>query len=386
MAGCGPSKKERAPEAERASTATESMPSLDEGPLVIDAPAPGMNRDDAALSEADRAWKEFEESTHTPDPPESWLTSKPAEEEVNAFKQKVADQLVNAADKAHAFYTRFPEHAEAAEARRQEIGLLNFAVQLGRTNVAARSQTLESARLKDPNLPEDERLELRIQQLQREMSTRETTNKAGAFAELEKGVRALKQDFPKRTEAWGLMLFTAERWLEINDAAKAKALTDEVLAAKLDDELDAAARELQKKAERLGKPAEIKFTATDGREVDLEKLRGKVVLVDFWATWCRPCMAELPKVKAAYDKLHAKGFEIVGLSFDRDRKALDRVLKEESMAWPQYFESEKAENRFGEAFGISSIPTMWLVDKRGMVRDLNAREDLVEKVEKLLAE
>ena len=80
------------------------------------------------------------------------------------------------------------------------------------------------------------------------------------------------------------------------------------------------------------------------------------------------------------------GFEIVGLSFDNEKEALDNFLKKEKMAWPQYFDGEGWKNKFGQEFGINSIPTMWLIDKKGILRDLNAREGLAEKVGKLLAE
>ena len=124
----------------------------------------------------------------------------------------------------------------------------------------------------------------------------------------------------------------------------------------------------------------------DGREVDLSKMKGKVVLVDFWATWCGPCMRELPAVKATYDNLHAKGFEIVGVSFDKKKEALAHVLKKEKMEWPQYFESRAGDHRIGDKLGIESIPTMWLIDKKGNLRDLDARSGLAARVEKLLAE
>lgn len=136
----------------------------------------------------------------------------------------------------------------------------------------------------------------------------------------------------------------------------------------------------------IGKPLVLKFKATDGREVDLSKMKGKVILVDFWATWCGPCMRELPSVKAAYASLHAKGFEIVGVSFDKKKEALAHVLKKEKMEWPQYFESQAGDHRIGDKLGIESIPTMWLIDKKGNLRDLDARSGLAARVEKLLAE
>ena len=97
-------------------------------------------------------------------------------------------------------------------------------------------------------------------------------------------------------------------------------------------------------------------------------------------------MAELPKVRATYEKLHSEGFEIVGISFDREKSGLERVLAKEKMTWPQCFDNSEEGKKVGDEFGITSIPTMWLVDKKGVLRDLNAREGLAEKVKKLLAE
>ncbi|MEO6785624.1 MAG: TlpA disulfide reductase family protein [Chthoniobacteraceae bacterium] len=136
----------------------------------------------------------------------------------------------------------------------------------------------------------------------------------------------------------------------------------------------------------VGQPLDLKFQSVDGHHVDLSKMQGKVVLIDFWATWCGPCVGEIPHVKEAYQKLHAKGFEIVGISLDSDKAALQAFVKKNGMTWPQYFDGKGWKNAISTKFGINSIPRMWLVDKKGNLVDTNGRQDLAAKVEKLLAE
>ncbi|MEQ1853465.1 MAG: TlpA disulfide reductase family protein, partial [Chthoniobacteraceae bacterium] len=137
-------------------------------------------------------------------------------------------------------------------------------------------------------------------------------------------------------------------------------------------------------AELKSKPLELAFKALDGTPVDLAKLRGKVVLVDFWATWCGPCMARMPELVAAYGKLHAKGFEIVGISLDKDEAALKRVLKAKGMKWPQHFDGRGWENEIAQRFRIDAIPAMWLVDREGRIVDTDPAGKIAEKVAKLL--
>ena len=135
---------------------------------------------------------------------------------------------------------------------------------------------------------------------------------------------------------------------------------------------------------RIGKPLDMKFTAINGKQIDLAKMKGKVVLIDFWATWCGPCIAELPNVKKTYNKLNQKGFEIIGISLDSNENSLKRFLKKENMPWPQFFDGKGWNNELAKKYGIRSIPAMWLVDQEGNLIDTNARSNLEGKVEKLL--
>jgi peroxiredoxin len=129
---------------------------------------------------------------------------------------------------------------------------------------------------------------------------------------------------------------------------------------------------------------DIQFTAVDGRKVDLASLRGKVVLIDFWATWCGPCMGEIPHVVDAYNKYHEQGFEIIGISFDTNKVTLQRVTEDKGMPWPQYFDGKGWKNDFGVKYGIHAIPTMWLIDQQGKIVTKNARTNLADQVAKLL--
>jgi thiol-disulfide isomerase/thioredoxin len=140
-----------------------------------------------------------------------------------------------------------------------------------------------------------------------------------------------------------------------------------------------------KYADWVGKPVEFQFTALDGRPIDSKQLRGKVVLLDFWATWCGPCMAELPKLKAVHERLHAQGFEIVGVSGDTDRAALQSVIQRHQLPWPQLFE-ERSMPSLAAKFGIRHYPSMWLIDRQGVVRFISAGANLEEKAKQLLRE
>jgi len=137
-------------------------------------------------------------------------------------------------------------------------------------------------------------------------------------------------------------------------------------------------------APKVGESFELKFTDLNGNKVDLADFKGKVVLVDFWATWCGPCVGEIPHFVEAYEKLHSRGFEIIGISLDSDKAALTKFTAEKKMTWAQYFDGAGWKNEIASNFGIHSIPAMWLVDKHGKLASMNARANLKADVEKLL--
>ena len=97
-------------------------------------------------------------------------------------------------------------------------------------------------------------------------------------------------------------------------------------------------------------------------------------------------MAEVPNVVQTYKKLNEKGFEIVGISLDDDEGKLKKIVAEKEMSWPHHFDGKGWQNDLAQKYGINSIPEMWLVSKKGMVKVYNRSANLGEEVEKLLAE
>lgn len=134
---------------------------------------------------------------------------------------------------------------------------------------------------------------------------------------------------------------------------------------------------------------ELTFTALDGREVDLAKLRGQVVLIDCWATWCVPCVKELPNIKAALAKWGPKGFTVVGISFDRvgDREKLVKFVADEQLAWPHWFNEKGGSNPFGKRYNIRSIPATFLLGRDGRLVTTDTHgAKLDEALQKLLGD
>ena len=126
----------------------------------------------------------------------------------------------------------------------------------------------------------------------------------------------------------------------------------------------------------IGKPA-LDFQGTDlkGKELSLKAYRGQVVLLDFWATWCGPCIAEIPNVKKAYEKYKDQKFQIIGISLDRSIEPLEAYIEKEGLGWLHYWDKS---GKVSDLYKVQAIPSTFLIDGEGVIRKTNLRGHALE--------
>jgi thiol-disulfide isomerase/thioredoxin len=290
---------------------------------------------------------------------------------MEAFYKEYFPKAGKLADEFEAFLKAYPASPHADDAWDAWMDLLNGAAHR-LPERKAQLERVERELLADPKLDRDRRRTIRTNQLDR----------TATVAERERLLRSLEREFVKPDYVYRLLNVAQH-----SDYPHSLELADELL--KLTEGWGGSVRDdivtLKATLARIGKPLDLKFTALDGRAIDLKDYRGKVVLLDFWATWCPPCVGGLPEVEKTAAKLHDQGFEVIGLSYDTERDTLETFLKTNALKWPQFFDVQGQDAPLMKSLGSPGPPAYWLIDRDGMLASVNAREDLEPKVKRLLA-
>jgi thiol-disulfide isomerase/thioredoxin len=314
------------------------------------------------------------------------------EEEQMAFSVKALKTLVKAADKLLASK---PDDRQAAEGFGFKLEALQALVTMGQEDSREElEKTIAAARA-------DKREPIFGMGWQAYLSDRtgqwQQLDAAGKQAVHDEIIKQIEAEGPKPIDA-SIVSVVAGRLDGEDDKFVTKLLEDSLpLFEKSEDKKlkeSLAEANLEGMLRRLklpGNEMEISGELLGGGKVDWKSYRGKVVLVDFWATWCGPCRAEVPNVLEMYHAYHDKGFEVLGVSLDRTPEEAKSYVKEMELPWDSLFPQEKAQRYWNHPlakyYGIGGIPTAILVGKDGRVVHMNARGPLLqEQLEKLLGE
>lgn len=283
------------------------------------------------------------------------------------------------------FLKAYPQSPNRWEARMAILSIENSIAMLEEREADPSSHREElRAIADDPEAPQNIRADAGLVLLQIASMEFDHDRTEKSARDLSAAINKFLETHPEDARAAALR-FTEAQALEQFDLARAKTLYEE--AAKNDDpEIVEAAKGALELLDLRNKPLDLTFTAVDGRKVDLAKLHGKVVLLDFWATWCPPCVEEVPAVVEVYNKFKDRGFEIIGISLDKNKADLTKFTESNKMPWPQFFDGKGWENEIAQRFKIQSVPTMWLLDREGKLTDATPRDRLEQAVEAALAE
>ena len=336
--------------------------------------------DFSQYQDADTLWRRIQEINSAPQ-------SRPASQE--EARKAALDRFGTLDSAISAFSRQFPDDPHRWDAKIIQLKIAPTLARL-RNTPAPRVEEMEAAlnEVKDAGDPsESAKKEASFELIRLHSAQVEDSTDPSTIKKIDDEIQAFVETNPGDQRIDYLKLSRAKLNTQVNPEISEAILKDLTSSTNKNIAAQAMAQLRMLQLMLMRQPLDLDFQAVDGQAVSLKNLRGKVVLVDFWATWCGPCMREAPNVVATYKQLRDHGFEIVGISLDQDVGRVRAVTEQMGMTWPQYCDDKGWQNEISSRYGIQAIPTTWILDKRGYVRYVGLRgEVLSDRIQEMQAE
>jgi peroxiredoxin len=202
---------------------------------------------------------------------------------------------------------------------------------------------------------------------------------------MEKLAREFIDKYPDYDRAYLPLYFVASKAAELKVYPKARELYAECTGL---NSKDSWVRKMASSSlvgmDIDNKPFQLKFKDINGKEIDTAKMEWKVVLVYFWSAEVDPSLEDILEINRLYNYHHHEGLEVIGINLDDRKEPMMKVLNSEKIAWPQYFDGKGWENEISSRYGVYTLPTVWLINREGVLVDRDAHNDVANKVVNLL--
>lgn len=290
-------------------------------------------------------------------------------------------------DAAADFLAKHPDDANAGSALLWKIDNTDFSGPAEqRTTLLANLSSEMDTFLKDHPQPKARETEIRETLLSCYLDNDDLIHTPQQAGDLATKIGQFLAGYPQAENRVKLQIVQSSLLLKA-DQSKGIAFLEQLSKEDSNPELAEAAKAALSKARLVGAKLDLSFVDSQGQPVDLNQLSGKVVLIDFWASWCPDCVREMPQVQQVYRTFESKGLTILGISLDKDRRAMDNFIAKHLIPWPQYFDGKGWKNDLVTKYSVHEIPEMWIINKKGIVETTSADvTQLASTVERLVAE
>jgi hypothetical protein len=299
-------------------------------------------------------------------PVAQWKTREEAQAGAIEYLNKQEDAL-------REFIAAYPEDTHAPDAKLRLAHLLATRADLDQNAGERREAGAVLDELEGEPAMKDRRADVEFARISLFMQRADAVAGANREALLEKA-RAFAKEFPEDRRLPALLAEVASAFDE--DAPRtARTLLEQAQPLAKTPELQARIADDLKRLALLDKPLEMKWTAVDGRRIDLRQMRGKVVLIYFFASWSAPSMLALDWVKGLAGGWSPESIETLGICLDNDPVSVPDMLSDHGIAWPVYCDGRGWQGELVRGLGINTLPQLWIVDRGGVLRSLDAKDD-----------